>query len=101
MQQCLPTLLYVTHEFNIDYRKFGAVQSLTHFKTHCQQGFTAWSSTREPAQVFVLLQTVYQSFDILANKHKVFKVETIGDSYVAATGLPHEQPLVCFEKSLV
>lgn len=55
-------------------------------------GFTAWASTREPAQVFVLLQTVYQAFDALAKKHKVFKVETIGDSYVAVTGLPNEQP---------
>jgi len=41
-------------------------------------GFTAWSSTREPAQVFMLLQTVYQNFDLIAKKHKVFKVETIG-----------------------
>jgi hypothetical protein len=43
-------------------------------------GFTAWSSTRDPAQVFVLLQTVYQAFDEIANQRKVFKVETIGDS---------------------
>ena len=55
-------------------------------------GFTAWSSTREPAQVFVLLQTIYQAFDHLAHKYDVFKVETIGDSYVAVTGLPNEQP---------
>ena len=54
-------------------------------------GFTAWSSTREPAQVFVLLQTVYQAFDTLAKRRKVFKVETIGDAYVAVTGLPEAQ----------
>ena len=41
-------------------------------------GFTAWSSTREPAQVFILLQTVYQNFDLIAKRRKVFKVETIG-----------------------
>jgi class 3 adenylate cyclase len=46
-------------------------------------GFTAWSSTREPAQVFILLQTVYQAFDKIAKRRKVFKVETIGDSYGA------------------
>jgi hypothetical protein len=51
-------------------------------------GFTAWSSTREPAQVFILLQTVYQAFDVIAKRRKVFKVETIGDSYLAVTGLP-------------
>lgn len=47
-------------------------------------GFTAWSSSREPAQVFILLQTVYQAFDRIAKQRKVFKVETIGDS-VSAT----------------
>lgn len=41
-------------------------------------GFTAWSSSREPSQVFVLLQTLYQSFDNIAKRRKVFKVETIG-----------------------
>ena len=54
-------------------------------------GFTAWSSTREPAQVFILLQTVYQRFDIIAKRRRVFKVETIGDSYIAVTGLPEPQ----------
>jgi hypothetical protein len=51
-------------------------------------GFTSWSSCREPAQVFVLLQTIYQAFDLIAKHRKVFKVETIGDSYVAVCGLP-------------
>jgi class 3 adenylate cyclase len=55
-------------------------------------GFTAWSSTREPEQVFILLQTVYQKFDVLAKRRKVFKVETIGDSYMAVTGLP--EPMI-------
>lgn len=54
-------------------------------------GFTAWSSTREPSQVFVLLQTVYQAFDQLAKRRRVFKVETIGDCYMAVTGLPDPQ----------
>lgn len=51
-------------------------------------GFTAWSSTREPSQVFILLETVYSTFDKVAAKRKVFKVETIGDCYVAVAGLP-------------
>eukprot|EP00934_Nitzschia_sp_Nitz4_P008421 Nitzschia sp. Nitz4//scaffold32_size149145//103969//107607//NITZ4_002893-RA/size149145-augustus-gene-0.52-mRNA-1//-1//CDS//3329548111//8411//frame0 len=51
-------------------------------------GFTAWSSTREPSQVFILLETLYGSFDKLAAKRGVFKVETIGDCYMAVTGLP-------------
>jgi class 3 adenylate cyclase len=51
-------------------------------------GFTAWSSVREPTQVFTLLENVYGAFDAIALKRGVFKVETIGDSYVAVTGLP-------------
>lgn len=37
-------------------------------------GFTAWSSAREPHQVFVLLETLYNSFDKIARKLGVFKV---------------------------
>lgn len=51
-------------------------------------GFTAWSSVREPSQVFTLLENVYNSFDGIAKRRKVFKVETIGDSYLAVAGLP-------------
>mmetsp|Transcript_42207 Transcript_42207/g.101959 ORF Transcript_42207/g.101959 Transcript_42207/m.101959 type:complete len:608 (+) Transcript_42207:114-1937(+) len=51
-------------------------------------GFTAWSSQRDPPQVFTLLESLYRSFDEIAAKLKVFKVETIGDSYMAVTGLP-------------
>lgn len=54
-------------------------------------GFTAWSSLREPSQVFNLLETIYGEFDALAKKRRVFKVETIGDCYVAVAGLPDPQ----------
>jgi hypothetical protein len=51
-------------------------------------GFTAWSSMREPAHVFTLLETIYYEFDQIAKRRRVFKVETIGDCYVAVCGLP-------------
>jgi hypothetical protein len=51
-------------------------------------GFTAWCAEREPSQVFVLLETIYSAFDTIAKKRKVFKVETIGDCYMAVVGLP-------------
>lgn len=54
-------------------------------------GFTAWSSEREPSQVFKLLETIYSAFDAIARRLNVFKVETIGDCYVAVTGLPLPQ----------
>jgi len=55
-------------------------------------GFTAWSSARAPADVFRLLETIYGAFDDIARAEKVFKVETVGDCYVACAGLPVKQP---------
>jgi class 3 adenylate cyclase len=51
-------------------------------------GFTSWSSVREPSQVFILLETLYAAFDAIARRRRIFKVETIGDCYVAVAGLP-------------
>jgi len=50
--------------------------------------FTAWCSERDPSQVFRLLESLYNAFDEVGETLGVFKVETIGDSYVAACGLP-------------
>jgi class 3 adenylate cyclase len=55
-------------------------------------GFTSWSSEREPEHVFELLETLYGAFDALALARSVFKVETIGDCYLAITGVPKPQP---------
>ena len=55
-------------------------------------GFTAWSSTREPSQVFVLLEAIYAAFDAVAKRRHVFKVEVVGDCYVAVAGLPDPRP---------
>lgn len=41
-------------------------------------GFTSWSSTRTPEQVFELLEALYSAFDAIAKRRRVFKVETIG-----------------------
>jgi hypothetical protein len=54
-------------------------------------GFTAWSSVREPQQVFILLETIYHAFDTIAKRRRIFKVETVGDCYVAVCGLPVER----------
>eukprot|EP00934_Nitzschia_sp_Nitz4_P002947 Nitzschia sp. Nitz4//scaffold18_size181773//144983//147205//NITZ4_001936-RA/size181773-processed-gene-0.66-mRNA-1//-1//CDS//3329540074//2937//frame0 len=66
-------------------------------------GFTAWSSEREPTQVFELLEKIYASFDQIAKRKGVFKVETIGDCYMAAAGLPeriddHAVVMACFAR---
>ena len=55
-------------------------------------GFTAWSAERDPTQVFILLETIFLEFDRLASRRDIFKVETVGDCYVAVAGVPEPQP---------
>ncbi len=50
-------------------------------------GFTELANTRRPEAVFRLLDRLYTAFDGLRAAHGVFKVETVGDSYVAVSGL--------------
>ena len=54
-------------------------------------GFTSWSSSRAPKEVFQLLETIFGAFDEISQRRNVYKVETVGDCYVAATGLPSPQ----------
>ena len=51
-------------------------------------GFTAWSSSREPRHVFELLESIFHTFDEIARKKEVFKVDTVGDCYCCVTGVP-------------
>ena len=75
-------------EVATDLRRVGAHKALFVLFPLSTQivGFTAWSSMREPSQVFCLLESVYHEFDKIAQQKKVFKVETIGDCYVAVCG---------------
>ncbi|CAB9506880.1 Receptor-type guanylate cyclase gcy [Seminavis robusta] len=54
-------------------------------------GFTHWTSSRSPEDVFDLLESIYGAFDASARRRSVFKIETIGDCYVASTGIPNAQ----------
>jgi hypothetical protein len=47
--------------------------------------FTDISRALSPVKVCDMLDRLYVAFDALANKHEVFKVETIGDAWVGAT----------------
>jgi len=50
--------------------------------------YTLLASMITPIQVVSLLDELYITFDMLAKKHGVYKVETIGDSYMCSTGCP-------------
>ena len=50
--------------------------------------FTQLSAHKGPAEVVDLLNTVFSEFDRLVESHGVEKVKTIGDTYMAAGGVP-------------
>ncbi len=50
-------------------------------------GFAELTASRGPRAVFELLDRLYSEFDALTAAHGVFKVETVGDAYVAVGGL--------------
>lgn len=53
-------------------------------------GFTGLAARHSPARIAELLNGLFSDFDKLAKHHKVEKIKTIGDAYMAAGGLPEE-----------
>jgi adenylate cyclase len=50
--------------------------------------FTSFAARTEPAQVVGALDQIFSAFDVLAERHGVEKIKTIGDAYMVAAGLP-------------
>jgi class 3 adenylate cyclase len=51
-------------------------------------GFTKYSEKRTPEELVRVLDQIFSLFDGLARKNGLEKIKTIGDSYMAASGLP-------------
>ncbi|HEY9739375.1 MAG TPA: adenylate/guanylate cyclase domain-containing protein [Coleofasciculaceae cyanobacterium] len=50
--------------------------------------FTEFSTQTSPTQLVELLNVIFSKFDRLAEQHRVEKIKTIGDAYMAVAGLP-------------
>ena len=58
-------------------------------------GFTAFSSQVDSSRVMVFLNGLFQVFDDLCDRYHVYKVETIGDCYVAVAGIETDSEASC------
>lgn len=55
--------------------------------------YTKISAQMEPQKVADLLDRLYTRLDELSRKHNIFKVETVGDAYMAVANLEEDQSL--------
>lgn len=54
--------------------------------------FTKYSVQTSPTELVEILNIIFSKFDRLAELHKVEKIKTIGDAYMAVAGLPTPRP---------
>jgi adenylate cyclase len=54
-------------------------------------GFTPLSAEMAPNELVSLLNTVFGRFDVLAERHGVEKIRTIGDNFMAVAGVPRRR----------
>lgn len=55
-------------------------------------GFTTISSSLQPVDVMAMLNRLYRGFDELVIKHKLYKVETVADAFLAVGNMHIDQP---------
>jgi len=54
--------------------------------------FTPYTERTDPHEVLALLDDIFSRFDVLAERHGVEKIKTIGDAYMVVAGAPTPRP---------
>jgi class 3 adenylate cyclase len=52
-----------------------------------------WEAMYGRPWMMAMLHNLFAAIDGLCDKHRVEKIETIGDAYLAATGRPEQGPI--------
>ncbi len=52
------------------------------------KGFTEMSARLTPTELVAEIDECFKAFDLIAEKHRIEKIKTVGDSFMAAGGLP-------------
>ena len=55
-------------------------------------GFTELSSKLRPSELVTILDSIFRQFDLICERYGAEKIKTIGDGYMAATGVPEADP---------
>ncbi len=55
-------------------------------------GFTSMSASREPGEILIFLNGLFTRFDEAAKRHGIEKIKTIGDAYMAVSGILPTHP---------
>jgi class 3 adenylate cyclase/HAMP domain-containing protein len=55
-------------------------------------GFTNMAASREPAEILMFLNGLFTRFDAAAKRHGIEKIKTIGDAYMAVSGILPTHP---------
>ena len=50
-------------------------------------GFTPYSASRQPEEIVAALQQLFEAYEELATAHEMYKIKTIGDSFMSTAGL--------------
>jgi class 3 adenylate cyclase len=54
--------------------------------------FTPFSASRTPSELMGVLNSIFSSFDAIADRHGLEKIKTMGDCYMAVAGVPEPVP---------